>query len=75
MLASMKNMERFGNKPGVFAFSAVTGEEYSSNASDYFLVNDPDWVMKDCNGEPMELAIRQTYIIIIEEENFNTEES
>lgn len=62
--ATIANMEKareiHGNR--VISWSPLTGEEYSANPGDYWQATD-EWVMKDSNGEPMILVVRQTNLL------------
>ena len=78
MLATIENMRayyRTGSPsepaPNVFAYSPITGEEYSANPADYWNVP-PGWTMKDADGEPMILVTRQTTLIALKPETGDT---
>lgn len=57
VIASIANMKLHAETSGVFAWSPVTGEEYSADARDYFYL-DESKVLKDTNGHEMLLAVR-----------------
>lgn len=65
MIASLANM-REHYRDGVMAWSLDTGEEYSADPGDYFLLSD-DAVLRDEHGEPMLLACRVTTMIVLGE--------
>ena len=56
MIASYTNM-RAHFKPGVHAYSPITGEVYSADPRDYFLMEDPEEYLVDSNGDAMLLVI------------------
>lgn len=69
IIASKANMKKYGNENGyhgVFAYSRITGEEYSANAGDYFNASD-DWVMEDTEGNPMYLVINVTTYVDVDD--------
>lgn len=66
MIASLANM-RDHYRDGIMAWSPDTGEEYSANPGDYFLMADDD-VLRDEHGEPMLLAYRATTMVVLGEE-------
>jgi hypothetical protein len=59
VLATMANMQAYAGSHdrAVFAYSPLTGEEYSADPADYFNAR-ADWTMTDAEGEPMILARR-----------------
>lgn len=64
--ATLANM-REHYKNGVFAWSPSTGEEYSANPGDYFMMSEDD-VLRDEYGDPMVLAYKATSFVVIGEE-------
>ena len=58
MIATIENMLAH-YRPGVFAYSPGTGEEYSADPGDYWDAG-RGWTMKDAGGEPMVLVTKKT---------------
>lgn len=60
-IATMENMRKH-YKPGVFAFSPATGQEYSARPGDYFWLPEGE-ALTDSEGEPMVLVTRRTSVV------------
>ena len=61
-IATIESM-RAAYKPGVFAYSPATGEQYSANPNDYFWLTDADGPLTDSEGEPMILGTRSVRMV------------
>lgn len=66
MLATVNNMLRVQDT-GAFMYSFNTGEEASADPSDYFWMNDGDYVFNDEFDEPMVLMRKVTLLEEIED--------
>lgn len=64
IIATPANMKRY-YADGVFAWSPNTREEYSATPGDYWHVPEDDPI-RDANGDPMVLVVRETRIIELE---------
>ena len=62
MKATLSNMEKH-YQPGVYAYSPYTGEMYSANPRDYFLMDDPEEFLVDGDGNAMLLATREERMV------------
>ena len=58
--ATLRNMTEHASG-SAFAWSPITGEEYSATPGDYFTMG-PNDVLRDSNGDVMYLATRHTSI-------------
>jgi hypothetical protein len=60
VIATIENMREYAGAKDrtVFAWSPVTGEEYSADAEDYWNAP-PGWTMTDSEEGPMELVRRE----------------
>jgi hypothetical protein len=65
MQATLANMRKHYTE-GVIAWSPTTGEEYSADPGDYFMLGDDD-MLKDDGGEPMLLVHRVECMVEVTE--------
>ena len=67
--ASLANMRKF-YRPGVFAWSPITGDECSADPRDYFMLSD-DAILRDDDGHEMYMAYRVEEISLVDHKEWN----